>query len=268
MPSPGARIFFWGARALYVGEAFGLGPHRNAVAVLCAGVTQPFEVAVHPEEPSAGYVTHRVVLIPANTLHHLKIAAVPMAFLYVDAHSDDFTYLHKQAACRDERAAWGFGFEAAYISALTRLVAGEPWREIRAEIAKVLGLEKPVRRDERIAEVLRALRDDTSSPHTLSELARRACLSPSRFQHLFKEATGVAVRRYKLWNRMGCAVRAIAAGESLTEAALRSGFASSAHFSAAFGEMFGMCPSRLSRAPLSISEEVDVGGGGAAAASA
>ena len=45
---------------------------------------------------------------------------------------------------------------------------------------------------------------------------------------------------------MGVATRAIVAGESLTAAALDAGFSSSAHFSAAFREMFGMEPSRLS----------------------
>ena len=54
------------------------------------------------------------------------------------------------------------------------------------------------------------------------------------------------LRRYKLWIAMGVAMRAIVPGESLTNAALDAGFSSSAHFSAAFREMFGMEPSRLS----------------------
>ena len=29
------RLFFWGARALYLGPSFGLAAHRNAAAVLC-----------------------------------------------------------------------------------------------------------------------------------------------------------------------------------------------------------------------------------------
>ena len=49
-------------------------------------------------------------------------------------------------------------------------------------------------------------------------------------------------RRYKMWVRMGAAVRSMTAGRSLTEAALAAGFASSSHFSAAFREMFGLSP--------------------------
>jgi predicted nucleotidyltransferase len=66
------------------------------------------------------------------------------------------------------------------------------------------------------------LRDDPAGTHSLADLARRAKLSPSRFQHLFEEATGVPVRRYKIWSRMGCAVRAMAAGDSLCRSLLYS----------------------------------------------
>ena len=84
--------------------------------------------------------------------------------------------------------------------------------------------------------------------HRLTALAARAGLSPSRFLHLFKAETGVPLRRYRIWNRMGAAIRASGEGASLTEAAHAAGFASSAHFSSAFRDMFGMMPSDLARA--------------------
>ena len=56
------------------------------------------------------------------------------------------------------------------------------------------------------------------------------------------------LRRYRIWNRMGAAVRACGEGASLTEAAHAAGFASSAHFSTAFRDMFGMMPSDLLKA--------------------
>ena len=46
---------------------------------------------------------------------------------------------------------------------------------------------------------------------------------------------------------MGAAVSAYRGGASLTEAAHAAGFASSAHFSTAFRDMFGMTPSELVR---------------------
>src|SRR3954464_4812920 len=89
------------------------------------------------------------------------------------------------------------------------------------------------------------MRDEPQRRHGLPSLAGHAGLSPSRFLHLFKAETGVPLRRYRIWNRMGAAVRACGAGSSLTEAAHVAGFASSAHFSSAFRDMFGMMPSDL-----------------------
>jgi hypothetical protein len=81
------KLFFWGARTLFLGKALGLSAHRNAVAVLCAGVNAPFEIACDPKRPEVGYLACRTALIPANTLHHLRCRDSPMAFLYVDARS-------------------------------------------------------------------------------------------------------------------------------------------------------------------------------------
>ena len=108
--------------------------------------------------------------------------------------------------------------------------------------------------DERITAALQGLREHPGKPHALDQVARKANLSPSRFLHLFKAATGVPFRRYRMWMRMGAAVRSMTAGRSLTEAALAAGFASSSHFSAAFREMFGLSPSQLTAARLTVQD--------------
>jgi AraC-like DNA-binding protein len=109
----------------------------------------------------------------------------------------------------------------------------------------LLGIGMRADTDVRIVAALRQMRDEPHRSHSLTELGACAGLSASRFLHLFKAETGVPLRRYRLWNRMGAAVGAFHDGMSLTEAAHAAGFASSAHFSAAFREMFGMMPSEL-----------------------
>src|SRR3954468_12986250 len=101
------------------------------------------------------------------------------------------------------------------------------------------------------------MRDEPQRRHGLPSLAGHAGLSPSRFLHLFKAETGVPLRRYRIWNRMGAAIRATGQGLSLAEAPHAAGFAGSAHFSAAFRDMFGLMPSAL----LKILEQVDHGAG-------
>ncbi len=239
------KLFFWGARTLFLGQALGLSAHRNAVAVLCASIDGPFGVARDPKRPEAGTIACRTALIPANTLHQLHTGAGTMAFLYVDAHSDDYKRLAASMSVTHERFGATIANEAACLNALASLRDGRPWREVRDALTSVLGLIAPAQNDDRITETLRRMRDAPDAPHDLDAVAAGAKLSPSRFQHLFKERTGVPFRRYKIWVRMGAAVRAITAGDTLTDAALAAGFSSSAHFSAAFREMFGLSPSQL-----------------------
>lgn len=248
-----ARLYFWGARALYLGPALGLTPHRNAVAVLCTGALRDFEIANDPEAAEPAYSACRAALIPPNTLHHLRCGDQPMACLYFDAQSDDYATLRGAIARRGPHAAFVLP-STNYLDALARLLAGHAWSDVRESIAAALGLRRPARRDDIVSNAVRLLHANPSEGTSLEDLAARAGLSPSRFLHRFKEATGVPFRRYRVWARMGAAVRGIVGGESLTSAAYDSGFSSSAHFSAAFRDMFGMPPSALGRAKFSIVE--------------
>lgn len=234
---PEARLFAWGPRALYIGPALNLTPHRNAVAVLALGLDQPFEAACG----DGPYRTVRGVLVAPDALHHFRGTAGRMAFLYVDPLGRDLEILR----------ATGAALEPELIRLLGRLAeAPAAWPETRRKLSLWLGA--PPEPDARIRAALDALHGDPTQRLPLDALAHDAGLSPSRFRHLFRAVTGVTVRRYRVWVAMGSAVRAIARGENLTAAALDAGFSSSAHFSAAFREMFGLEPSRLAKGGLAL----------------
>jgi AraC-like DNA-binding protein len=229
-------LFSWGARALFVGPALGLTPHRNAVAVIALGLDAPFELRAQ----SRGYRRCRCALIPPNTLQHLRDTSGVMAFLYVDAVSNDYARLRERfdVRCEEFLSECLGDFHSA---------GGSHWRETRAQLDAFLSGGTAPTPDARIVHALRSIHEDPAARLPLAELARRAGLSPSRFTALFKDATGVPVRRYKLWVAMGAAVRSMQQGASLTEASIGAGFSSSAHFSSAYRQMFGMEPSRLTR---------------------
>lgn len=240
-----ARLWFWGSRALYVGPAFGLSAHRNAVAVLCVGLDARFGVARDPRRPEKGYEYCRSAFIPENTLHHLHVRTGRMAFLYVDALGLDAPRLRALARRRTRRAAFDYPNQRALAATLRSLSEGSiAWPAAREQLGGLLGLSANSA-DPRIGRVLERLHEQPAAPHRVARLAREVGLSPSRFTHLFKQTTRVPFRRYRLWNRLGAAIRAAARGAPLTSAALDAGFSSSAHFSAAFREMFGMAPSQL-----------------------
>ena len=108
--------------------------------------------------------------------------------------------------------------------------------------------------DARVRRALDLLHANPGERQSLAQLAASAGLSASRFIHLFKQATGVPLRRYQLWLAMGAAMRSLAQGSNLTVSAMNAGFSSSAHFSAAFREMFGVEPSRFLRDPSAPSD--------------
>jgi AraC-like DNA-binding protein len=244
-----AKLIGWGGRVLYLGPAFGLTPHRNATAVLAVGLDDQLEVADDPADRATHYRAARSVLILPNSLHHLRIERGRMAFLYVDPLGRDLKALIARMTNTTPRAAFDLREESGVIEILTGLAESRlAPQDGRVSLGELLGVGTRGQSNPRIGAALRHMRDEPQRAHRLTTLAARAGLSPSRFLHLFKAGTGVPLRRYRIWNRMGAAIRASSEGASLTEAAHAAGFASSAHFSSAFRDMFGMMPSDLTRA--------------------
>jgi AraC-like DNA-binding protein len=244
-----AKLLGWGARVLYLGPAFGLTPHRNATAVLAVGLDAALQVADDPTDPATDYRSARSVLISPNSLHHLRIERGRMAFLYVDPLGCDLKALLTRMKDTTSRAAFDLREEAAAIEIMRGIAEDRiAARDGRLALGELLGIRTGTKANARISMALQLMRDEPHRAHRLTELAEQAGLSASRFLHLFKAETGVPLRRYRIWNRMGAAVRACGEGSSLTEAAHAAGFASSAHFSSAFRDMFGMMPSDLLKA--------------------
>lgn len=99
--------------------------------------------------------------------------------------------------------------------------------------------------DKRVLASLQYLDRHTREVISLKEIAEEMCLSESRFQHLFKEETGISYRRMQLWKRLLASFDCIKSTKTLTELAHRSGFSDSSHYSKTFKESFGFSPSEV-----------------------
>jgi AraC-like DNA-binding protein len=246
MDAGSAKLLNFGARVLYLGPAFGLTPHRNATAVLAVALDGAIGVADDPACNGTSYRTARSVLILPNSLHHLRIDRGRMAFLYVDPFGRDLAALRMRMHEVGPRAGFDLVDEQMVIDLFKAIAARSMTRDqARLAVSELLGVGAGGKRDARIVEAIKCMRDTPDRSHRLAELGKRAGLSPSRFLHLFKAETGVPLRRYRLWSRIGAAVGSIRRGMSLTDAAHAAGFASSAHFSSTFRDMFGMMPSEF-----------------------
>ncbi len=252
---PAARIFAWGARAVYIGPALNLSAHRNAVAVVALGLDDAFGVGDPPVATSGRYRRCRSVVIPPGTLHHFADTRGRMVFLYLDPFSKDLARLRASAQGPAPHAAFDLSVEDALIRILTALADDRAdWTATRTALESLLSPPADRAIDPRVETALAMLHGRAGDRLSLDTLAVRVGLSESRVRHLFKDATGVPLRRYRLWVAMRAAMTAMARGETLTAAAMVGGFASSAHFSAAFRAMFGMEPSRLAKGRMAIGE--------------
>ena len=106
----------------------------------------------------------------------------------------------------------------------------------------------PARRfDSRVTTVLDAIRESDELRMSLDTAADIACLSPTRFAHLFKEQVGLPFSRYMLWRKLTRAMVAVASERTIAAAAHAADFADAAHLTRTFYQMFGMAPSALMR---------------------
>lgn len=236
----------WGARAMYIGPPFQMPAHRNAVAVLALALDRALEVAHDPEDPAKGFRTCRSVLIEPAQLHLLRSSGRQCAFLYVDALSDDLEILRSACSEAGERASFGLWVEdqlIALLAGMERSAAG--WDAASVRLTDMLGLMRRARPDRRIHLAVQSLVRNPGDENSAPALAEEAGMSCSYFQHKFKLETGVSFRRFRNWIRLRAVLKEASRGVALTDAAHDAGFASSAHLSTAFKEMFGMSPTQL-----------------------
>ena len=99
--------------------------------------------------------------------------------------------------------------------------------------------------DPRIMSAIVYINQHLAEAITLDEVASYACLSPSRFRHVFAEQTGMGLRPYILWRRFMLAWELIMKGSNLSEAAHAAGFSDAAHMSRTSVRAFGFAPSGI-----------------------
>jgi AraC family transcriptional regulator len=106
----------------------------------------------------------------------------------------------------------------------------------------------PIRKlDSRVTKVLDAIRGSDDLRMSLDQAADKACLSSTRFAHLFRDQVGLPFSRYMLWRKLTRAMVAVASEGTIAAAAHAADFADAAHLTRTFYQMVGMPPSVLMR---------------------
>ena len=243
-----ATLYLWPQRTLYIGFIGHLSAMSNGAHTLLLGLDRELSVKVGEETVDA-----RSFLIPAGVTYTAESHGQRIACCFLDPLGRDFCY-HRQhmqphgsglflntehegeqldvlAALFDSRAEAGQALEA-----ITGLLFPSPDEDVNGY--------KP---DDRVRRVVDSIRQDPVSNISNDSLAEAVGLSGDRLQRLFKDATGVPIRRYRLWARLFVISTLMAMGSSLTDAALSAGFSDSSHLTNVFRNMLGMSPSAVLR---------------------
>lgn len=98
------------------------------------------------------------------------------------------------------------------------------------------------RSDPKIDEILRYINRNLTEDLSVSALAGRFYLSRSWLMHRFKSITGCPIHQYVLQKRLILAAQLLRQGESVGEAARRSGFSDYSAFLRSFRKAYGVAP--------------------------
>lgn len=218
--------------ALFRGRAGDNRPHAHHALQLTLG-------AAAVERDDQTIVTAPGLLIPSNLRHRLRPTSAALSLLYLDPDTVAGRGLNRQAdgAPLPLDAAW-----VADLLAQLALPAPDPagW------LARQLHLETPgAGPDPLMARLIHGLDEELADPLPAAVLARRVGLSSSRFQHRFRQHTGLPLRAWLRWQRLTRALEQVLGGRTVTEAAHAAGFADAAHLTRSCRRHFGLPPSAL-----------------------
>ena len=99
--------------------------------------------------------------------------------------------------------------------------------------------------DPRIRRVCERLSGPAAPRLSAHDCAVQACLSFSRFMHLFSAEVQTTFRRYRAWRRARSLLVMMGGESSLVDVALDAGYADSTHFSRSVRRCYGYTPSAM-----------------------
>ncbi|WP_026607245.1 helix-turn-helix transcriptional regulator [Methylocapsa acidiphila] len=230
-------------RALWLGARGYLASHNGGAPVYLVGLYGKFRLRMR----GGDWRLCRAAVIPPGLWHELDFFGEPFAALYLEPNVGGAESLFP--FLREKDAADGVAFGAPDEVDLMRSLYERPDGERAAglQLDDLLAFSNKIADaapiDPRLRAVVDFLQAHCEDLTPVADLAGRVGLSGSRFQHLFTAQIGAPFRRYRAWNRLRSACRALARGQSVTMAALEAGFFDSAHLAHEFRKTFGSTPS-------------------------
>jgi len=220
--------------------------HSHSAPVLLTGLYDDF----HLKLGRGTWFSCRAAIIQAGDVYEFDAGGRPLAVVYVEPTETSAEGLAAliHDSHEEQGALIGARCDLDLLRTLYEDSASLAWAD--EALADLIGFSKAkvgARReiDVRVLRAIAAIADPeraeselTGAP-SVAAAADAARLSTSRFQHLFKQETGVSYRRYAAWTRMRVAVAEVVKGENFTNAAHAAGYYDQPHFAHEFRRIFG-----------------------------
>ncbi|MFT7185808.1 MAG: AraC-like DNA-binding protein, partial [Pseudohongiellaceae bacterium] len=198
------------------------------------------------------------LLIPAGMSVRLDSRDAIIASCNLDPLGNDFAALSSLMQEHKNGAAYQLRCEENFIAGFWQIYQSPPdSKTIYKLLDQLLPSDKKLSInghciDQRVVEVIRLIKQRIHDNVSVDDLADAVTLSAPRLVQLFKQQTGIPIRRYRMWHRLYVTALRIGKGENFTEAAIAAGFTDSSHFCRTAQSMFGMAPSFLLAEPNNL----------------
>lgn len=241
-------LYLWDKRTIYLGPMFEPVQLSVGAATLIISLNGPISFTI---KGLGEVIECRSLLLPAGMSVKVDTQNSTIVNVSLDALGNDFHVLSKRMQHQHGKAAYGLIEEETFIKGFIELqVSDMNSTQAYAYTDKLLDCnDDSYTIDKRVVHVVEHIKKNVDDNLSVEDLANSVNLSVPRLVQLFKQQTGVPMRRYRLWHRLFVTAVKMGQGLSLTEAALSAGFTDSSHFSHTFRGMIGMTPSSIFSQP-------------------
>lgn len=243
-----AQYFPWDGGAIFLGAAGAFPAHVHQAIQICFLFEGRIRLRANNEAP---WVDYDLAIVPSQQSHAMDGSKTHYgATIFVEPETREGRMLTERygrhGITEIERTPVNEVLPTLLAAVLERRGRPTIVEQARRVVQSLTQYPEPAATsDARIVRAIRYVNDHLSMPMTLEEVARAACLSPSRFRHLFVEQTGMGLRQYILWRRFVSVWEHRMNGAALSTAAHAAGFADSAHLTRTSRRMMGIPPSLL-----------------------
>ncbi|MFT6153359.1 MAG: AraC-like DNA-binding protein [Bermanella sp.] len=255
-----SKLYLWDKRSLYIGlrrDPISLSSGAATLIVALDGNIQ------FSNKETQTLITCKSLLILPGEHVTINTGKSIIANCYLDAMGEDQHYLSSLVTYKNGKGGYGLKNEdklinnllplyknnIGYNEAYKKLESSLNYSEFFEDKEKFEELKKKYKRDKRVERVIEIIKSEINNNLSLYNLSEEVGLSAPRLMQIFKQQTGIPIRRYRLWHRLYVTGEKISQGMNLTEAALSSGFTDSAHLSNTFKNMVGMSPKSVLMQP-------------------